>query len=132
MNAAYVYADLSYAKRRQVGCVVVQDDRIISIGYNGTPSGEDNCCEDEHNVTLPSVIHAEDNAIRKLNDASITPSDQAVLFVTTAPCRRCSDLILNANIRKVVYDEIYHSSEGISHLQAHGVVVEQIEHYKNN
>ena len=124
MKAAYVYASLSYHERRRVGCVIVKNDTIIAIGYNGTPSGEDNCCEDEHGKTLPSVIHAEDNAIRKLDPD--TDLIGAIMFVTTAPCDRCCELILDAGIGHVIYDDLYRCAEYVQYLRDKGVCVEQL------
>lgn len=125
MRAAQVYADLSYCNRLKVGCVIVKDHRIISIGYNGTPPGADNRCEDENNVTYDSVIHAEDNAIRKLEQSPET-GDGASLFVTTAPCFLCAGLILNAGVREVFYNIPYKNERGIERLQTHGVTVKQL------
>lgn len=134
MKAAKVYADLSYCNRRKVGCVIVKADRIISIGYNGTPPGEDNTCEDSNGITKPNVIHAEDNALRKLSreaDASNgnisecdTPSG-ATLFVTTAPCESCARLIIKAGIKKVFYS-VAKTVNGISLLISNGIAVEQL------
>ena len=124
MKAAYVYASLSYHLRRQVGCVIVKDNTIISIGYNGTPAGEDNNCEYADGKTLPSVIHAEDNAIRKLDlDQDLIG---AVLFVTTAPCEKCCELILDAGIGHVVYDDVHKYLSHTKYLQDKGVHVEQL------
>lgn len=119
-----MYADLSYHLRRQVGCVIVKDDKIISIGYNGTPAGEDNHCEDEHGHTLPSVVHAEDNALRKLDPSQSV--DGATLFVTTAPCQLCAPKILGRGIKHVVYDDLYRCTEYVQFLQDNGVLVEQL------
>ena len=125
MRAAQVYADLSYCNRLKVGCVIVKNDRIISIGYNGTPPGTDNQCEDSNNRTFDHVIHAEDNAIRKLEQSPET-GDGASVFVTTAPCRACADLLLNAKVREVFYNITYKNELGIKHLQDNGVAVQQL------
>lgn len=125
MEAAYVYAGLSYCNRRQVGCVIVKDDRIISIGYNGTPPGHDNCCEDDQGATKPEVIHAEHNAIKKLEQSPET-GDGATLFVTTAPCLPCAEMIRKSGIRHVCYDEMYRTDEGIRYLRERGIVVEHL------
>lgn len=125
MKAAQVYADLSYCNRRKVGCVIVKDDRIISIGYNGTPPNTDNQCEDEHGSTKPNVIHAEHNAIKKLDLTSET-GDGAVLFVTTAPCNACAERIFKFGIRTVFYNDVYHTEEGIEYLRARGIAVQQL------
>lgn len=134
MQAAYVYANLSYCIRKKVGCVIVKDDRIISIGYNGTPPGEDNCCE--HSivtdsseiliVTNPNVIHAEDNALRKLNGTTEVITDDTMLFVTTAPCVLCAAQAVANGIKHVYYDEIYQNEHGIEHLLQHNVTVNKI------
>lgn len=125
MRAAYVYADLSYCIRRQVGCVIVLDNRIISIGYNGTPPNTCNCCEDPiTNVTLPSVIHAEDNALRKLPRNMDLSS--AILFVTLSPCRHCAEMIIERGIRHVVYDTTKNTNVGLVYLTDRGVLVEQL------
>ena len=113
MKAAQVYSELSYCRRKKVGCVVVKDHKVISIGYNGTPPGEDNCCEDNYNKTLPHVIHAEDNVLRKLKG---NEAEGASLFVTTAPCIECAKKIIKAKIKDVYYLDIYRSSDGIDHL----------------
>jgi dCMP deaminase len=124
MGAAYIYAALSYCNRRQVGCVIVKDNRIISIGYNGTPAGEDNRCEDDNDSTKSTVIHAEDNAIRKIKDTET--GEGCILFVTTAPCPSCAEIIVNFGIKHVIYDDVYRLTDGIEYLKKHGVVVEQI------
>lgn len=129
MKAAYVYAELSYHMRRQVGCVIVKNDTIISIGYNGTPPGEDNNCEDEHGATLPTVIHAEDNAIRKLEQANVCPDQSVVLFVTTAPCIKCANRIFKFGIKHVIYDDVYRNNDGVEFLQERDVRVESMDSY---
>lgn len=121
MKAAYVYADLSYCERRRVGCVVVDGDRIVSIGYNGTPPGEDNVCEID-GVTKTSVIHAEDNALRKLN----YNATGMIMFVTTAPCIHCAKLIIPSGITAVYYDDLYKNTLGLELLQQHDIVVTKI------
>ena len=102
MKAAFVYAELSYCKRKQVGCLIVKDNNIISHGYNGTPSGEENCCEDEQGHSKPNVIHAEDNALRKLVRSHESSID-ATVFVTAAPCKRCAEKLTDARVSKVYY-----------------------------
>ena len=126
MRAAFVYANLSYCKRRQVGCVIVKHDSIIAIGYNGTPSGEENQCEDEEGNSKPDVIHAEDNALRKLTRRNES-ADGAVLIATDAPCFYCATRIVDAGITKVYYARVYRLTEGLEYLEKHGVEVEQIE-----
>jgi len=122
MQAAYVYANLSYCNRRKVGCVIVKNDSIIAIGYNGTDPGEENICEDENGVTKSNVRHAEDNAIRKLTK-SPNDGNNSVMFVTTAPCRFCASRIVDAGIKTVYYDDVYHNEEGIEYLTKHGIEV---------
>ena len=123
MRVAEETAALSYAKRLQVGCVIVKDRRILSIGYNGTPTGWDNCCEHE-NKTIPEVIHAESNAITKLA-ASTESSKDAVAFVTHAPCMDCAKLLYQAGIAEVIYKEEYRDKVGIKFLEKCGVSVWQ-------
>lgn len=130
MEAAHIYAKLSHATRLKVGCLVVKDDRIISIGVNGMPPGWSNECE-ENGKTKPDVLHAEENAIGKLA-ASTESGEGATVFVTAAPCRRCARLLARVQIKKVYYDEIYSSSsscgnEGLEHLKKHNIEVEQLK-----
>lgn len=134
MKAAYVFADLSYCKRKKVGCVIVKDDRIISVGYNGTPAGEDNCCEhtvviDSDNsllVTNPNVVHAEYNALKKLVRSSESIDETTVMFITTAPCPACAELIEESAIKHVYYDELYRKADGIEYLLNHLITVNQL------
>ncbi len=123
LRMARIWAENSYCKRRQVGALVVKDQRIISDGYNGTPSGFENICEDENNVTFPYVLHAEANAITKLAK-SHNNSDGATLYVTASPCIECAKLIIQAGIRRVVYGETYRLDDGIRLLKKAGVEVE--------
>ena len=125
LRMAKIWAENSYCKRRQVGALVVKDQMIISDGYNGTPSGFDNVCE-ENNVTLPYVLHAEANAITKLARSS-NNSDGATLYVTDAPCIECSKLITQAGIKRVVYARNYRLDDGIRLLKQANIEVE----YKN-
>lgn len=122
MSAAYVYASLSSCERRKVGCVIVKDNSIIAIGYNGTPAGECNCCENEAGETIDAVIHAEDNALRKLT-ASTNNGIGAAAFVTLCPCKGCATRIVDAGITTVYYDEIYHNEDGKDYLEMRGVEV---------
>ena len=134
MKVAETFAELSSARRLHVGAIVVKDDRIISIGYNGMPSGWDNNCEDYHGldlkgnptlVTKPEVLHAETNAIAKL--AKSTESGMgATMFVTHAPCMECAKLIYQSGINSVLYRNTYRSEEGISFLEKAGVTIEKI------
>lgn len=119
MNTAKEFAKLSSAVRLKVGSIVVKDDRIISIGYNGTPSGDDNCCEVD-NVTKDTVLHAEANAITKLAKSSES-ADGATIFITHAPCIHCAKLIYQAGIKTVYYDKLYRDAGGVDFLQDHGV-----------
>ncbi len=116
LRMARIWAENSYCVRRQVGALVVKDKMIISDGYNGTPSGFENVCEDEHNVTKPYVLHAEANAITKLARSS-NNSDSSTLYVTASPCLECSKLIIQSGIRRVVYGEEYRLSDGIELLR---------------
>ena len=125
MRLARVWAENSYCIRRQVGALMVKDQRIISDGYNGTPSGFENVCEDENNVSKPYVLHAEANAISKVA-RSHNSSDGATLYVTASPCIECSKLIIQAGIRRVVYGELYRLTDGIDLLKRAGVEVEYL------
>lgn len=116
LRMARIWAENSYCERRKVGALVVKDKMIISDGYNGTPSGFENVCEDEHNVTKPYVLHAEANAITKLARSS-NNSDGSTLYVTAAPCIECSKLIIQAGIKRVVYGEKYRLDDGIKLLR---------------
>lgn len=126
MKAAYVYADLSYCKRRKVGCVIVKHNSPIAIGYNGMPSGERNQCEDEHGVSYQETIHAEDNAFRKLTRSSES-AEGGILFVTTAPCIWCAPRIVDAGIVEVYYCEIFRNTEGVEYLDVRGIETTQID-----
>ena len=119
---ARIWAENSYCKRRQVGALVVKDKMIISDGYNGTPSGFENICE-ENNVTKPYVLHAEANAITKLARSS-NNSEGSTLYVTASPCIECSKLIIQSGIKRVVYAEKYRLTDGVDLLKRAGVVVE--------
>ena len=122
LKMAQIWAENSYCKRRQVGALVVKDQMIISDGYNGTPSGFENVCEDDNNVTLPYVLHAEANAITKLARSN-NNSDGATLYVTASPCIECSKLIIQAGIKRVVYGEQYRLTDGLDLLRRAGVEV---------
>jgi len=117
---------LSYCKRKQVGAIIVRDKMIISDGYNGTPSGFENCCEDPNGLTNWYVLHAEANAILKV--AKSTQScEGATLYITLSPCKECSKLIHQSGITRVVYQTAYRDTSGIDFLAKAGVMVEQIE-----
>ena len=122
LRMAGIWAENSYCKRRQVGALIVKEKMIISDGYNGTPSGFENVCEDEQNVTKPYVLHAEANAITKLARSS-NNSDGATLYVTASPCIECSKLIIQAGIKRVVYGEQYRLTDGLDLLRRAGVEV---------
>jgi len=126
IRTAHVYAQLSSCKRRKVGCVIVKDDSIISIGYNGTVPGEDNCCEDATGKTKLTTIHAEDNALRKLT-RNTTSAEGGSMFLTCTPCILCAPRIVAAGIKEVYYDDDYHSREGVEYLEKHNVKVEQFK-----
>ena len=120
LRLAHIWSENSYCKRRKVGALVVKDKTIISDGYNGTPSGFENVCEDENNVTKPYVLHAEANAITKLA-RSTNSGEGATLYVTASPCIECAKLIIQAGIRRVVYGEKYRLDDGLRLLQRAGV-----------
>lgn len=122
---AQVWAENSYCNRRKVGALIVKDKMIISDGYNGTPSGFENVCEDEEGHTKPYVLHAEANAITKVAKSN-NSSNGATLYVTAAPCMECAKLIIQSGIRRVVYLESYRLSEGIELLERAGIEVVQI------
>ncbi|WP_417428683.1 deoxycytidylate deaminase [Halpernia sp.] len=126
LKMAMEWAKLSYCKRKKVGALIVKDRMIISDGYNGTPSGFENCCEDNEGNTLWYVLHAEANAILKL--ATSTQSAKgATLYITLSPCKQCSKLILQAGIKKLVYIEDYSDFDGISFLKEHEIEVLKID-----
>lgn len=125
LKMAQEWAKLSYCKRKQVGALIVKDRMIISDGYNGTPSGFENCCEDEEGKTHWYVLHAEANAILKLS-ASTQSAKGATLYLTLSPCKECSKLILQAGITRLVYINEYSDDDGISFLRNHNIEIEQI------
>ncbi|RKW45319.1 MAG: CMP deaminase [Porphyromonas sp.] len=122
LRMARIWAENSYCKRRQVGALIVKDKSIISDGYNGTPSGFENICEDEQGVTKKYVLHAEANAITKVA-ASTNNCCGATVYVTASPCIECAKLIIQAGIKRVVYSEEYHLRDGVELLQHAGVEV---------
>lgn len=126
LEMASVWAKNSYCKRRQVGALLVKDKMIISDGYNGTPSGFENVCEDENGVTKPYVLHAEANAIIKVAKSG-NSSLGATLYVTAAPCLECSKLIIQAGINRVVYRDDYRLTDGVDLLRAAGIEVEKVD-----
>ncbi len=122
LRMARIWAENSYCQRRRVGALMVKDKTIISDGYNGTPSGFANVCEDSAGVTLPYVLHAEENAITKVARSN-NASEGSTLYVTTSPCMECSKLIIQAGIKRVVFSELYRISDGMSLLKEAGVEV---------
>jgi dCMP deaminase len=119
---ALIWAENSYCERRKVGALVVKNNMIISDGYNGTPTGFENVCEDENNVSKPYVLHAEANAITKLARSS-NSSDGATLYVTASPCIECAKLIIQSGIKRVIYTEKYRLTDGIDLLERAGIEV---------
>lgn len=126
LKMASVWAQNSYCKRRQVGALLVKDKMIISDGYNGTPSGFENNCEDENNTTFPYVLHAEANAITKVAKSN-NSSDGATLYVTSSPCLECSKLIIQAGIRRVVFYDNYRLEDGIDLLKKANIEIIRID-----
>ncbi len=129
LRIAKEWGQLSYCKRKQVGAIIVKDRMIISDGYNGTPSGFENCCEDENNLTHWYVLHAEANAISKVA-RSTQSCEGATLYITLSPCKDCSKLIHQSGIKRVVYHEEYKDCSGVDFLRKAGVEVELIEDLK--
>ncbi len=130
LRMARIWSENSYCTRRKVGALVVKDNMIISDGYNGTPSGFENVCEDDNNVTKPYVLHAEANAITKLARSS-NNSDGSTLYVTASPCLECSKLIIQAGIRRVVYGEEYRLADGLELLRRAKIEVKFINLQEN-
>ncbi len=126
LKMAAIWSLNSYCKRRKVGALLVKDKMIISDGYNGTPSGFENICEDENNQTKPYVLHAEANAITKVAKSG-NSSEGATMYVTSSPCLECAKLIIQAGIRRVVYTENYRSEDGISLLKRAGIEIKNYE-----
>ena len=120
MEMAFVWANNSYCERRKVGALIVKDRMIISDGYNGTPSGFENVCEEENNTTKPYVLHAEANAITKVAKSN-NSSDGATLYVTDSPCMECSKLIIQSGIKRVVYTREYRITDGLDLLKRAGI-----------
>ena len=126
LEMAQVWAKNSYCKRRQVGALIVKDRMIISDGYNGTPSGFENVCEDENGITKPYVLHAEANAISKVAKSG-NSSEGATLYVTSSPCMECAKLIIQAGIKRVVYMDEYRLLDGIELLRRAGIECVHLE-----
>lgn len=120
LRMAGIWSENSYCERRKVGALIVKDKMIISDGYNGTPAGFENVCEDNDGNTRPYVLHAEANAITKVARSN-NSSEGATLYVTASPCMECSKLIIQSGIRRVVYSELYRISDGLDLLRKAGV-----------
>ncbi|MBQ8101241.1 MAG: dCMP deaminase family protein [Paludibacteraceae bacterium] len=125
MQMARIWAQNSYCVRRKVGALLVKEKMIISDGFNGTPSGFPNVCEDPQNVSYPYVLHAEANAITKVARSN-NSSDGATLYITASPCIECAKLIIQAGIKRVVYGELYRLTDGIDLLRRAGIEVEYL------
>lgn len=126
IRMARIWGENSYCKRRRVGALIVKEKMIISDGYNGTPSGFENVCEDENGRTKPYVLHAEANAITKVARSN-NSSDGATLYVTCSPCIECAKLIIQSGIKRVVFSELYHNTDGIDLLNRSGIETELVE-----
>lgn len=120
LRMARIWSENSYCMRRKVGALIVKDKMVISDGYNGTPSGFENICEDESGLTKPYVLHAEANAITKVARSN-NSSDGSTLYVTASPCIECSKLIIQAGIKRVVYSELYRITDGLDLLRKAGI-----------
>ncbi len=120
LRMATIWSENSYCRRRKVGAIIVRDKMIISDGYNGTPAGFENVCEDESGMTKSYVLHAEANAITKVARSN-NSSDGATLYVTASPCLECAKLIIQAGIRRVVFNELYRLADGIELLRRAGI-----------
>ena len=120
LRMATIWAENSYCQRRKVGAIIVKDKMIISDGYNGTPAGFENVCEDEHGATKPYVLHAEANAITKVARSN-NSSEGSTLYVTASPCVECSKLIIQAGITRVVFNDLYRLTDGVDLLRRAGV-----------
>ena len=131
LRMAEIWAENSYCVRRKVGALIVRDRMIISDGYNGTPIGFENVCEDENGVTKPYVLHAEANALTKVARSN-NSSDGATLYVTASPCMECAKLIIQAGIRRVVFNELYRITDGIDLLRHSGVEIVHIPDIKKD
>jgi dCMP deaminase len=126
LEMAQIWAKNSYCTRRQVGALIVKGRMIISDGYNGTPSGFENICEDENGTTKPYVLHAEANAITKVAKSN-NSSENATLYVTTSPCLECSKLIIQSGIKRIVFCEKYHNEDGLQLLERANIEMVFIE-----
>ncbi len=126
LRMASIWAENSYCERRKVGAIIVKDKMIISDGYNGTPAGFENICETPEGVTKPYVLHAEANAITKVARSN-NSSDGATLYVTASPCLECAKLIIQAGIRRVVFNEFYRLADGVDLMRRAGIECDHIE-----
>lgn len=126
LKMALEWSKLSYCKRRQVGALIVKDRMIISDGYNGTPTGFENICEDDENYTKWYVLHAEANAIMKVS-ASTQSSKGSTLYITLSPCRECSKLIFQSGIKRLVYNKEYKDTSGVDFLKKSGIDITHIQ-----
>lgn len=126
MKMAHIWAANSHCKRKQVGAFIVKNDTIVSDGFNGTPQGLDNCCENDQGETKWQVIHAEANAICKLAN-STNSADGATLYTTLSPCKECSKLIIRSGITKVIFDVAHSDMDGVSMLRTAGIMVTQLK-----
>lgn len=131
IRMANIWAENSYCQRRKVGALIVKNQMIISDGYNGTPSGFENVCEDENNLTKPYVLHAEANAITKIARSN-NCSEGATMYVTASPCIECAKLIIQAGIKRVVYSEKYRLEDGLELLKKANIEVCYLELNNNN
>lgn len=130
LRMAFIWAENSYCRRRKVGAIIVKDQMIISDGYNGTPAGFENVCEDEDGVTKPYVLHAEANAITKVARSN-NSSEGSTLYVTASPCVECAKLIIQAGIRRVVFNELYRITDGVDLLKRAGIQCIQLSELEN-
>ncbi len=126
LRMAKIWAENSYCKRRKVGALIVKDKMIISDGFNGTPAGFENDCEEDKDTTKPYVLHAEANAITKVAK-SHNSSEGSTLYVTTSPCMECSKLIIQSGIKRVVFDEKYRITDGLDLLERAGIELKNLE-----
>lgn len=130
LRMAAIWAENSYCERRKVGAIIVKDKMIISDGFNGTPAGFENVCETPQGVTKPYVLHAEANAITKVARSN-NSSEGSTLYVTASPCLECSKLIIQAGIRRVVFNDLYRLADGIDLLRRAGVECVHLENLEN-
>ena len=130
LKMARIWSENSYCTRRKVGALLVKDKMIISDGYNGTPSGFPNVCEDSDNRTFPYVLHAEANAITKVAKSN-NSSEGSTLYVTDSPCIECAKLIIQAGIKRVVYSKLYRITDGIELMKTAGITLEYIPEPEN-